>query len=879
MTLKKSKQTKNTQNTFKAIKAFTQGMFRSTAKLPEAEQIDVEPFYSLLPYRAYDPDKQVYINTRSVMKAMELPLLSGANEELIKTLVSIVNQHIEGEIYVQFLRYTHNQLGTRLERIAQKTSKQGGVYGAIAKMRQGYCQHAARHYFPNKLDHQYGLFDSRVFLFLSLSSHKGNQVERIASLNRIARKVATGLKIAEIPVKYLDQPELLGQLRQMAYYDAASDRFDEQHEPVALLHEQVRTGAQEVRVEDDHLECENETHESHIAILTADKLPKQHALWQAADYLAHMDRYSGATSPHLVSVTFKLMPQDKAKFTASKKYFSLEKAAHSPMVKLFPKLKDQYNEWQDIRTALDKDEIRIAETMISFAVMAPKSQLEEAVESFKSNFLVNGFELRRAKRFQLPLYLSMFPGMVAEGMWSNLKAFGQVRKMTTWNLVNLLPIVGDWKGTDTGLVMPTLRNQLSAVDIFSMKTDNHNVCVAGGPGAGKSLLLQSLLFDVLADGGYVYVIDKGGSYKKICQLLGGQYLDAKHLRLNPFAYLDRIKDEIDRNIYFDVIANLLATLASPKDVLDSVSLAYLLDATIRAYQAKGTKANIDAVIQALSDIQTERCEDNIARDARLDDLSILLKKYSSEGIYGEYFNEHSDIDPDAKLIVLEMDGIEKNTGLKQAVLYSLINTISQRMYLTDRSVKKLCLIDEAWSLMKGSNQQAAIFIETGFRTSRKHGGSFCTIVQGVLNYFDKDDPCSRACWDSSDIKMIARQNEGSIPLLKSQQPDLFTDYELDTVAQFKPAYDVGFSSVMVKAGGLTAFHRLFCDPFSKVMFSTHAAEFQYVEDLQEQGMSLVDAIHQTAMKFHGDEIHSLESIARLDAHTQTKVQNEGAIAC
>ena len=100
MTLKKSKQTKNTQNTFKAIKAFTQGMFRSTAKLPEAEQIDVEPFYSLLPYRAYDPDKQVYINTRSVMKAMELPLLSGANEELIKTLVSIVNQHIEGEIYV-----------------------------------------------------------------------------------------------------------------------------------------------------------------------------------------------------------------------------------------------------------------------------------------------------------------------------------------------------------------------------------------------------------------------------------------------------------------------------------------------------------------------------------------------------------------------------------------------------------------------------------------------------------------------------------------------------------------------------------------------------------------------------------------------------------
>jgi conjugal transfer ATP-binding protein TraC len=867
-----------------AIKTFVNGLFRSKAALPDGEQIDVEPFYSLLPYRAYDADKQVYINTRSVMKAMELPLLSGANEELIKTLVSLVNQYIDSDIYVQFLRYTHNQLGDRLERIAQNTSKPGGVYAAIAKMRQTYCQNAARHYFPNKLDHHYGLFDSRIFMFLSLSSHKGNQAERIASLNETARKVATGLKIAEIPVRYLEQPAFLGLLRQMAYYDAGSDRFDEQHEPIELLHEQLRSGSQAVRIEDDYIACEqdeNEKNEAHIAIMTADKLPKHHALWQTADYLAHIDRYSGATSPHLVSVSFKLVPQDKAKFTASKKYFGLEKAAHSPMAKLFPKLKDQYNEWQAIRTALDKDEIRIAETMITFAVMAPKHQFEEAVESFKSNFLINGFELRRARRFQLPLYLSMFPGMVAEGLWSNLKSFGQIRKMTTWNLVNLLPIVGDWKGTESGLVMPTLRNQLSAVDIFSVPADNHNVCVAGGSGAGKSLLLQSLLFNVLADDGYVYIIDKGGSYKKICQLLGGQYLEAKYLRLNPFAYLDRIEDAVDRNIYFDVISNLLATLASPKVLLDSVSLAYLLDATIRAYHARGPQANIDAVIQALVGIQAERCNDKIDRDARLDDLRVLLKKYSSEGIYGKYFNEHSDLDPDARLIVLEMDGIEKNTGLKQAVLYSLINTISQRMYLTDRSVKKLCLIDEAWSLMKGSNQQAAAFIETGFRTSRKHGGSFCTIVQGVLNYFDEDDPCSRACWDSSDIKMIARQNEGSLPLVKSRQPDLFTDYELDTIAQFKPAYDVGFSSVMVKAGGLTAFHRLFCDPFSKVLFSTHAAEFQLVEELQQQGMTLVDAIQCTARRFHLEEIQRLDAMAQLDRDEKkgNKIAKEGVAIC
>jgi len=61
---------------------------------------------------------------------------------------------------------------------------------------------------------------------------------------------------------------------------------------------------------------------------------------------------------------------------------------------------------------------------------------------------------------------------------------------------------------------------------------------------------------------------------------------------------------------------------------------------------------------------------------------------------------------------------------------------------------------------------------------------------------------------------------------------------------------------MVQAGATYSFHRLFVDPFARVLFSTAPEEFQAVKDLQEQGLPLDQAISQVAKaNYPQDFIH------------------------
>ena len=58
----------------------------------------------------------------------------------------------------------------------------------------------------------------------------------------------------------------------------------------------------------------------------------------------------------------------------------------------------------------------------------------------------------------------------------------------------------------------------------------------------------------------------------------------------------------------------------------------------------------------------------------------------------------------------------------------------QAPIVSEYSLSKLILIDEAWDLLSGSHPQAGKFINKGYRTSRKHGGSFVTMTAMPADY-------------------------------------------------------------------------------------------------------------------------------------------------
>src|SRR6185312_9676802 len=105
-------------------------------------------------------------------------------------------------------------------------------------------------------------------------------------------------------------------------------------------------------------------------------------------------------------------------------------------------------------------------------------------------------------------------------------------------LADFLPLFAVGRGFPIPRVM--LRNRdggLFSFDPFAKSLTNSNQIVSGGSGSGKSFLTQLLLFQMLKEAPTVYILDIGGSYKRLCENLGGQYIElglTSGLSINPF---------------------------------------------------------------------------------------------------------------------------------------------------------------------------------------------------------------------------------------------------------------------------------------------------------------------------------------------------------
>ena len=115
-----------------------------------------------------------------------------------------------------------------------------------------------------------------------------------------------------------------------------------------------------------------------------------------------------------------------------------------------------------------------------------------------------------------------------------------VRRERRWpsdNFSDALPVFGDWRGTARPVFLYfSRRGAPIAFDLFDNEAPH--AVISGATGAGKSVLVNDMIAQALRLDPMIFIIDKGGSYERICELFGGQYftVDLDHpLAVNPFA--------------------------------------------------------------------------------------------------------------------------------------------------------------------------------------------------------------------------------------------------------------------------------------------------------------------------------------------------------
>ncbi|KML22957.1 conjugal transfer protein TraC [Leclercia adecarboxylata] len=836
------------------------------------EDMNYPSLVSVLPYRHFDPDTRLFVNHRTVGFILECTPLIGANDTIVDALDNFMRNKLPRERPLSFLLLGSKCVSDMLDHGLEDMAWQGEMADRFNAITRAYYEHGALYGLPNRKGYPLSLRNYRLFVSYG-EEHKRVDDVVTKSLAQTLSVVQQSLFAANLASEQVDDKGLVGLVRELVNF--RHDRIvspSREVDPYEELNAQCVERSINLKVEPDSLRqslssAEGGRTQTRILNFMPEKNPEVFALWQGGNNLSNLlDPGSTVPCPFAITLTVSVDEQAKSQNEAVRKFASNDKRANSPFGKWVPGVKDAAREWDGLRTRLNKGQSALARYSLGVTLFCEDDD-EKALMcelALNNTFNANGISLCSPTFMQMRNYLSLFPFMMHEGLWGDMKRTGATLRAESFNVANLLPVVADNRISPKGLPIPSYRNQLSFLNLFAdngLGNDNYNLGVCGTSGGGKSFLMQGIIRQILDSGGRSWVFDMGDSYKVLCANVGGVYVDATELKFNPFAGIVDIVESAES------IRDLLLVLSSPSGDVDDTTKSILLNAVQAVWEGQapsgrsGRKALIDDVAELLDTwSRSAAFQDAVTVRNRMEEIVVSLQKYTTGGIYGEYFNsDEPALDDTVRFCVLEMGKLKNKPDLLAAIMFSMMIYVEQRMYLSPRSEMKAAIIDEAWKLLASENSFVGNFIENGYRTARKYGGAYITITQGIEDFDgDKASVAARAAWGNSSFKIILRQNLEAFRKYNQRNPDQFTPSEQSIIEGFPSAKDAHFSAFMLRVAGQVSYHRLLLDPLSRVMFSSDGKDFEFREQRLREGRSVPEALWLLAKYKYPDEMEMLE---------------------
>lgn len=802
----------------------------------------------LLPFESYNPDNGLFYNDDSFGFAYELHPVTGADEGASRILAGMFTQGLPEKVSFQVTLWASPTIMPRLTYWARTRIRDGdapvdappaqdgrqdhrshNIYRSLARHRVGYL---ARGSHTSLLSDQPMLVrDYRLIVSVLLPKPlPSRRVYAEREAEQLRKALLGTLRSAGLQGDFLDADGLVDIADDILNPRIGMETKREPHrwDDMTLIRDQVVRPDTSLLVGRDGMLL-NDTDVRGFSVRT---YPSQWALWGMSELVG--DYFQDALRipcPFLFTVNIHIPDQVAAKNVTKLKAARATQASESPLGRFVPVWRDKKEEWNYVNKKIDEGHTlcRVNHQLILFA---PKGEGDMAANAAKSLFKSKGWDIVLDRFIQIQGLLSALPFTLSPTMVREMEQLGRMRTMLTWTAANLLPVIGEWKGGSSPVLMLVgRRGQLFFIDPYENDKGNYNVAVAAASGAGKSFFVQEMSLAIRGMGGRVWIIDVGRSYMRLAKLIGGMYLEFgpdADINLNPFTHIEDWADE-----GLPMLKPLLAQMASPSAPVSDIQSSFIEQALNHAWHTYGNAATITPVAEFL-----------LAHpDPRARDLGVQLFPYTKDGMYARFFEGPSTIRFDNPFVVLELGELNNKPDLQSVVVLILMMQIAQAMYLGDRSVHKMCVIDEAWRLMSGGN--AGKFIEEGYRVARKHGGNFVTITQGIDDYYKSET--AKAALQNADWVYLLRQKAESIQQLAKSDRLVMTDYMTKALKSVDTRQGQ-YSELMVYGPGGWTIGRLITDPFAEKLYSTQAAEYDAMERMMAQGLTLEEAIDELAKK-------------------------------
>jgi len=815
------------------------------------QEMDFPHIRDLLPYKDYDSESQIWVNKTSVGFVVESQPLIGANEKLADSLEYLLRDVAPRNIPLQVMLVSSRAVKEQVQHGLKNSAWQGHRAGECNDVTARFYLNGARYTYDNGLDHPLTLRDYRLF-FIWATPVKNITDTDLIRVRDVRRNLLNALNAADIWSSAIGVTEFSSVLREFLNHDPARlERYDSTYDPSADLSTQFVDRTTSWRVKPSHIRIEGSDRQSRafaarMVNLNLDANPQEHYLWQNGNVIQDlMSPTNGIPCPFIFTMVLTTEDQMKSQGEANTKFLALDSRVNTSYAKYIPSTKRQHAEWSDARTRLLANQTSLTSYFCGLTLFCPDDDdlTSRYTEKARNACAAQGLRFVRADFMQLRNLLATVPfAMTDKKLRGDCRKTGAIQRSETFHAVNLMPVIGDNKLCASGILIPSYRNQVAFIDVFdeSLPNTNFNWFMSGTSGAGKSVLANSIARSVLDRGGTVAVQDIGDSYKAACSSLGGTYINGESLRFNPFANVTNITLAAER------IRDQLCILASPNGLLDEVHESLILEAITESWPRYEQEMRVDHVIDYLKGRQAEIIREHSSLiGGRIDEITTLLSKYSTRGIYGKFFNSSEPtLRPDLQFVVTELGDLRKQQDLLSAILFTIMIWNENMMYNTPRSQRKMNIIDEGWKLLGGSSKKIKDFIEEGYRTARRHNGSYGTVTQAIR---DKNlSTAALAAYDNSSFKFTCMQDAKSFTTFQKEEPHALSELEWELIRKFPSAKQARYSAFLLSVGEYSSFHRLILDPLSDSLFSSKGEDFTYREQRLREGADIKDVLFEMA---------------------------------
>ena len=404
---------------------------------------------------------------------------------------------------------------------------------------------------------------------------------------------------------------------------------------------------------------------------------------------------------------------------------------------------------------------------------------------------------------------------------------------TSIHAVSYLPKESHYKSDAQGFPFTDRYGKKIFVDILNNKhMTNKNGIVIGPSGRGKSYTLNYIV-SLIYNEGHVFIIDKGGSYKRICDSFGGMYLDSANEDNFRFSIFETTKDfegnYLVEGVHKSFVLSVLIFIWKQGEKARPEEKEILSNLVDDFYETVNKEKNTVPTFTGFYSFVADKSQVFNDAEKRFFDYEsfLLMAKPYALGDEKKLLNSNANIDLTyEKLTVFEMGAIEKANPVKFNLLCLIITFLNiKKIQKLPRHIFKSFIIDEALSFLKGD---IGDFIGNLYAEIRKENGQVLVVAQGLNFLLEASTEVQEKIFNNRDF-IVMTNHEGYGNVFQNYKSRLdFSDKDIELLSSVTRNEEI-----FMRLGNHGMILRVDVSLEEHGLFTTHPKEMKLISELEK----------------------------------------------